>query len=118
MVKVYFETPNNSYCEEVATFDTEELYMLCLPVLEKEAKKRNMIVTESTENDKIGWIDINKEKPEVGQPVLINLKKEPTTIVISKFEIDDEYGEFWRDSDDNAFEINTVKSWMKLPDSK
>ena len=49
MVKVYFETPDNSYAERVATFKTEELYIACLPILEAEAKKQNFIVTESVE---------------------------------------------------------------------
>lgn len=47
MVKVYFETPNGSYAEVVAIFDNEETYDLCFPVLEEEAKKNRMIVTES-----------------------------------------------------------------------
>lgn len=50
MVKVYFETPNHTYCERVATFKTEELYIICLPILEAEAKKQNFIVTESIED--------------------------------------------------------------------
>lgn len=47
MVKVYFETPNGSYAEHVATFKDEDTYILCLEALEKEAKKHRMIVTES-----------------------------------------------------------------------
>ena len=53
MVKVYFETPNNSYAERVATFKTEELYIACLPILKAEAKKQNFIVTESVEEAEI-----------------------------------------------------------------
>jgi hypothetical protein len=47
MVKVYFES--GRHAELVATFDTEALFMACLPALEKEAAKHNMIVTESIE---------------------------------------------------------------------
>ena len=48
MVKVYFETKDGViYSELVATFKSDELYMLCLPSLVKEAKKHNMIVVES-----------------------------------------------------------------------
>ena len=50
MVKVYFES--NCHAELVATFDTEELYDLCFPALEKEAKKQRMIVTENIVDDK------------------------------------------------------------------
>jgi hypothetical protein len=39
MVKVYFETKNGGYCELVAIFDSEELYLICLPALEKQAKE-------------------------------------------------------------------------------
>lgn len=45
MVRVYFES--NSHAELVATFETEELYNQCLPILEAEAKKQRMIVTET-----------------------------------------------------------------------
>ncbi len=53
MVKVYFETPNNSYAELVAIFESEDTYMLCLPILESEAKKDGMIVTESVVEDSL-----------------------------------------------------------------
>ena len=46
-VKVYFETENGSYGENVAWFSDESLYMACLEVLEKEAKKDRYILTES-----------------------------------------------------------------------
>ncbi len=48
MIRVYFESKNHS--ELVATFESEELYMVCLPSLEEEAKKHRMIVTESITN--------------------------------------------------------------------
>jgi len=47
MVTVYFE--NSAYAQVVATFDTEDLYIKCLPVLEEEASKLGMVVTESIE---------------------------------------------------------------------
>jgi hypothetical protein len=48
MVKVYFES--SSHAELVATFESEEIYLLCLPVLEKKAESQNMIVTESIDD--------------------------------------------------------------------
>ena len=45
MIKVYFES--NSHSELVATFESEGLYMACLPSLEKAASEERMIVTES-----------------------------------------------------------------------
>ena len=45
MVTVFFES--KSHAEQVAVFDTEELYMKCLPALVKEAADQGMIVTES-----------------------------------------------------------------------
>jgi len=53
MIKVYAES--NSHAELWATFETEELYNLCLPTLEKTASKMGMIITESVkenENEK------------------------------------------------------------------
>ena len=47
MLKVYFES--KAHAELVATFEEEELYIKCLPILEEEAKKQRMIVTESEE---------------------------------------------------------------------
>jgi hypothetical protein len=47
MIKVYYES--NNHAELVATFETEETYMRCLPALEMEAKENRMIVTESIE---------------------------------------------------------------------
>jgi len=47
MVKVYFETPNLSHCEKVATFESEELYLQCLDVLKEVAKEHSLIVTET-----------------------------------------------------------------------
>jgi len=54
-IKVYFETPKGSYAEEIATFNDEETYDACYPILEKIAKKYRYILTESlieeNEND-------------------------------------------------------------------
>ncbi len=47
MIKVYFESRGVLYAELVAVFQSDELYMKCLPALEKEAESRRMIVTES-----------------------------------------------------------------------
>lgn len=45
-VKVFFE--RQGYAEHVATFDGEDLYMACLPILEYHAKKNGFTdVTES-----------------------------------------------------------------------
>jgi len=45
-LSVYFETPNLSHCEKVATFQDEEMYLQCLDLLKEIAKEQNMIVTE------------------------------------------------------------------------
>lgn len=44
MLKVYFETNTTAYL--VATFETEELYLKCLPVLEAAAEEAGYTVTE------------------------------------------------------------------------
>ena len=44
-VKVYLES--GSYAELIATFQSEELYMLAVPALEAYAKENNLILTES-----------------------------------------------------------------------
>jgi hypothetical protein len=46
-VKVYFETENGSYAENVAWFSDENLYMKCFKALQKEAKKDQYIIIES-----------------------------------------------------------------------
>ena len=56
MVRVYFES--YLHAELVATFETEELYNQCLPMLEAEAKKQGMTVTETVDETfdvKILW---------------------------------------------------------------
>ena len=47
VIRVYFETPNGSYADEVATFTDEEYFDACYPVLEKIAEKQGYVVTES-----------------------------------------------------------------------
>lgn len=53
MVIVYFESRKawSSYCEEVATFANEDIYMAALPALEKLASQLDCIVTESLIED-------------------------------------------------------------------
>jgi len=61
MIRVYFES--SSHAELVATFETEELYMLCLPELEREAERMRMIVTESMlDEDEVKYIQPFKNK--------------------------------------------------------
>ena len=52
-VVVYFETPKVLYAEVVAQFNSDELYNACLPILEEEASKRGMIVSESCREDDV-----------------------------------------------------------------
>ncbi len=61
MIKVYFES--SSHAELVATFESEELYMVCLPALEKKAKEQRMIVTEDAEEQE--WETECEHKQEV-----------------------------------------------------
>lgn len=57
MIKVYFEsskdgsTSSGSYAELVAIVATNEIYEAITPVLEEVARKYNMIVTESVEEE-------------------------------------------------------------------
>lgn len=46
MITVYFET-KHWYAEKVATFASNDLYMACLPALEKQAEKGGFFITES-----------------------------------------------------------------------
>ncbi len=45
MIRVYFES--NAHAELVATFESEELYIACLPTLEELVSEQRMIVTET-----------------------------------------------------------------------
>lgn len=47
-ITVFFES--NSHAEMVAIFESEQLYMACLPALQQYAAERGMTVTESTTN--------------------------------------------------------------------
>ena len=47
VIRVYFETPNGSYADEVATFTDEEYFDACYPALEKLAEKQGYVLTES-----------------------------------------------------------------------
>ena len=48
MIRVYFETDSTS--EEVATFESENHYMVCLPILKELARQDGWLrVTESVE---------------------------------------------------------------------
>jgi hypothetical protein len=61
MIKVYFES--NSHAELVATFESEDLYIVSLPALEKKAKEQGMIVTEVDEEQE--WETECEHKQEV-----------------------------------------------------
>ncbi len=53
MVVVYFEM-ENWYCEKVAIFSDETVYMECLPALEELCKKRGFhFITESVVEEDI-----------------------------------------------------------------
>ena len=49
MIEVYFES--SSHAELVATFEDDQTYMRCLPVLEAYADECGMIVTDSENNE-------------------------------------------------------------------
>tara|TARA_B100000085_G_scaffold192617_1_gene176518 strand:- start:230 stop:403 length:174 start_codon:yes stop_codon:yes gene_type:complete len=49
MIWVYAES--NGHAELWATFQTEKLYNLCLPALEKTASEMGMIITESVKEN-------------------------------------------------------------------
>lgn len=51
MVKVYIETENGSYAELIATFESEEAYNYCFPHLERFARSKGMILTESIDEN-------------------------------------------------------------------
>jgi len=50
-IVVYMETPKYSFAEVIAQFADEEIYALCLPVLEKYAKENGWVITESVRED-------------------------------------------------------------------
>jgi len=49
MITVYFES--GRHAEQVATFENEDVYIACLPVLEAIAKENRMFVTETMNED-------------------------------------------------------------------
>lgn len=50
MIEVYFET-KNGYSELIATFEYEQMYNDCLPILELECQRMGFdFVTESIKN--------------------------------------------------------------------
>jgi hypothetical protein len=51
MIRVYFETHNNGYASQIATFYDEEAYDAAIAGLEKWAKKNNGHITESVVGD-------------------------------------------------------------------
>jgi hypothetical protein len=51
VITVFFENESPAHADIVAQFDSEELYMACLPALETMAKSMNMFVSESVNED-------------------------------------------------------------------
>lgn len=47
LINVYFES--NTHAELIAQFNSEEIYMSCVPALEKLAEEKNLFLTESIE---------------------------------------------------------------------
>ena len=47
MIKVYFESPNGSFCEEIATFNDEECFENCYSTLQRIAEENRLIITEN-----------------------------------------------------------------------
>lgn len=52
MIKVYLEGVGAS---EIATFQDDKVYNLCVPVLEKYAKEQGLTLTESDESEEVLW---------------------------------------------------------------
>jgi len=48
IIEVYFESKSSA--ELIAQFNDEEIYMACVPVLEKLAEEHRMILTERITN--------------------------------------------------------------------
>jgi hypothetical protein len=49
MITVFLEPHSHAWAEQIATFESEEIYMLCVPALELMAASRGCIITESME---------------------------------------------------------------------
>jgi len=70
MIEVFAES--NNHAELWATFETEKLYLLCLPALKKEANKSGMFITESVKEVEGRLMKITPEQVEawLGSDVL------------------------------------------------
>ena len=62
-VAVYFEARAGSHM--VAQFDEESTYMACLPALEKLAKSKGYVVTESMDFEDPNQIEIDNLRAEM-----------------------------------------------------
>lgn len=51
MIKVYCEDAKSITSWQIATFDNEEIYEKCFPILEQYAKSQNAKIIESVENE-------------------------------------------------------------------
>ena len=50
-IRVFIESKNNSFCEQIAYFKNESDYDVCFKAVEKKAKKDGYIITESLEQE-------------------------------------------------------------------
>jgi hypothetical protein len=110
MIKIYFETKNPAYAELVATFESEELYVACLPILQENAKHQGFdMVTES----------VDDEEP-------INLKALAASFILSNENVEEALKSLYSASDDlipddvivwEKFEYDTLKQIIDHIDS-
>jgi len=49
MIRVYFES--NTHAELIAVFESEDIYLSCVPALENLAQERGVFLTESIEEE-------------------------------------------------------------------
>jgi hypothetical protein len=63
VITVFFENESPAHADIVAKFDSEELYMACLPSLEKMANSMNMFVSESVNEDDYLTVDWEIDQP-------------------------------------------------------
>ena len=64
-IVVYFETKDFKYSEVVAQFASEEVFVACLPTLERIAKDRDMYVSESCREEEEVTDEFNAEKETI-----------------------------------------------------
>ena len=64
-IVVYFETKDFKYSEVVAQFASEEIFVACLPTLERIAKDRDMYVSESCREEEEVTDEFNIEKETI-----------------------------------------------------